>query len=141
MSQALADNPRESTRTAWWLDGNFAPVTEGVEAFDLAVEGALPPELTGVYMRAGPNPKAGATAHWFLGDGMLHGVRLEAGRARWYRNRHVRTPRLNEPRQKADPSDVMDRTRSTANTNIVHHAGRAIHAALRILLAPSSYAA
>src|SRR5438105_14314521 len=59
----------------WRARCRFAPVTEQVEAFDLAVEGALPPELSGVYMRNGPNPKSGFAAHWFLGDGMLHGVR------------------------------------------------------------------
>ena len=32
-----------------------------------------------------------ATAHWFTGDGMIHGVRIEGGRAAWYRNRWVRT--------------------------------------------------
>lgn len=126
MSQALQDDRREDKgkRAAWWLAGNFAPVTDEIEAFDLAVEGALPPELTGVYMRNGPNPKSGFAMHWFLGDGMLHGVRLERGKARWYRNRYVQTPRLGDRRQAADPSDIMDRTRSTANTNIVRHAGR-----------------
>src|SRR5437763_902892 len=48
MSQALEDSRREDTGkpTAWWLDGSFAPVTEQVEAFDLAVEGELPPAFT-----------------------------------------------------------------------------------------------
>ena len=126
MSEATKETSRENTaaRTAWWLDGNFAPVAEETEAFDLAVEGALPPELTGVYMRNGPNPKNGPTPHWFLGNGMLHGVRLEAGKARWYRNRYVKTPTLDEKRGAIDPSAFMDRTKSSANTNIVRHAGR-----------------
>ena len=68
-------------RKSWWLDGNFAPVADEVDAFDLKVEGALPPELTGVYMRNGPNPKSAPSGHWFMGDGMLHGMRLERGKA------------------------------------------------------------
>ena len=126
MSQALKETPRNETnrRAAWWLDGNFAPVTDEVEVFDLGIEGALPPELTGVYMRNGPNPKSGVTPHWFLGDGMLHGVRLEGGRARWYRNRYVRTPKFEAQTTAVDPADIMDRTKSSANTNIVRHAGR-----------------
>lgn len=116
----MADD--QGTRVAWWLAGNFAPVTEEVEAFDLKVEGALPPELTGVFMRNGPNPKHGPTAHWFLGDGMLHGVRLEGGKAAWYRNRYVKTPRLDGPSAPMGPN--IDRRASSANTNIVRHAGK-----------------
>ena len=29
--------------------------------------------------------------HWFLGEGMVHGVRLRDGQAQWYRNRWVRS--------------------------------------------------
>ncbi|HET6305095.1 MAG TPA: carotenoid oxygenase family protein, partial [Myxococcota bacterium] len=78
------------------LRGNYAPVQQEITAFDLPVEGAIPPEITGLYLRNGPNPKSGWSAHWFLGDGMLHGVRLEGGRASWYRNRWVRTRSLEE---------------------------------------------
>ncbi len=77
----------------YWEQGNFAPVPDELEVFDLDIDGALPPSLTGLYVRNGSNP-AGRSAHWFLGDGMVHGVRLERGRARWYRNRWVRTPLL-----------------------------------------------
>ena len=31
--------------------GNYAPVLEEVDAFDLAVEGAIPTELTGRFIR------------------------------------------------------------------------------------------
>lgn len=76
----------------WWLQGNFAPVEQEVESFDLPVTGALPPSLSGLYVRNSSNPRTGTSPHWFFGDGMVHGVRLEAGRARWYRNRYVDTP-------------------------------------------------
>ena len=75
----------------WWLQGNFAPVTTEVEATDLAVKGSIPRELSGLYVRNGSNPLSGVAPHWFLGDGMLHGLRLEDGNASWYRNRYVRT--------------------------------------------------
>jgi carotenoid cleavage dioxygenase len=45
-------------------------------------------------VRNGPNPVVApdpASYDWFVGDGMVHGVRLEEGRARWYRNRWVRS--------------------------------------------------
>ena len=72
------------------LRGNYAPVPDELTEYDLAVEGAIPPELDGWYLRNGSNPRA-ATGHWFLGDGMIHGVRIEGGAAKWYRNRWVRT--------------------------------------------------
>jgi carotenoid cleavage dioxygenase len=68
-----------AAETPFHLTGNFAPVEREVTAFDLRVEGSLPPELTGLYVRQAPNPKTGASQHWFLGDGMLHGFASSAG--------------------------------------------------------------
>jgi carotenoid cleavage dioxygenase-like enzyme len=124
LERSLPKSNESDRRAAWWLDGNFAPVRDEIEAFDLKVEGALPPELNGVYMRNGPNPKDGNSGHWFFGSGMLHGVRLEKGKAAWYRNRYVRTPNFLQPGRETDAASIMDRTRSSANTNIVRHAGR-----------------
>src|SRR5439155_12435401 len=72
----------------------FTPVVDEITAHDLPVRGTLPPELTGVYLRNGPNPPPGSEARLYVaGAGMVHGVRLEAGRARWYRNRYIKTKR------------------------------------------------
>lgn len=75
----------------WWLQANFAPVARELDAVDLEVEGALPPELSGLYVRNGSNPASGDSPHWFFGDGMVHGVRLAGGKAVAYTNRYVRT--------------------------------------------------
>ncbi|MEQ9002747.1 MAG: carotenoid oxygenase family protein, partial [Pseudomonadales bacterium] len=75
-----------------YLSGNFAPVAEERTETALEVIGRLPPELNGRYLRNGPNPAPdvdASTHHWFMGAGMVHGVRLEEGRAVWYRNRRV----------------------------------------------------
>ena len=40
------------------------------------VEGAIPPDLNGLSVRNGPNAWQGSTEHFFLVDGMLHGVRV-----------------------------------------------------------------
>ena len=107
--------------TPFWERGNLAPVHEEVTAFDLPVEGAIPPELNGLYARNGANPREGHSGHWFMGDGMLHGVSLKDGRAEWYRNRWVRTGRFNgEPRKPGMP-DIRS---GTANTNVIAHAGK-----------------
>jgi carotenoid cleavage dioxygenase len=119
-----ATQERAGARTPWWLSGNFAPVARETEAFDLAVEGALPPELSGVFMRTGPNPAREPSPHWFLGDGMIHGLRIERGRVRWYRNRYVETALRMRALSPRDPAVFMDKAASTANTNIVRHGGR-----------------
>ncbi len=107
----------------FYLQGNFAPVSHEVTSFDLEVEGAIPPHLRGLYLRNGPNPKKD-DGHWFLGDGMIHGVRLEDGKAKWYRNRWVRTRALLEGKPFVDENGNVDLTIAKANTSVVGHAGR-----------------
>lgn len=110
-------------QTPFWLADNFAPTFEETTATDLKVTGSIPPELNGRYLRNGANPQSGESAHWFLGNGMIHGVELSNGNANWYRNRYVRTPVLENP--DADPMTLMsDMSQSLANTHIVGHAGR-----------------
>ncbi len=77
-----------------YLTGAAAPVREEVTAFDLPVTGTIPAELDGRFLRNGPNPKDPdpAAYHWFVGEGMVHGVRLRDGRAEWYRNRWTIDP-------------------------------------------------
>ena len=55
---------------------------------------------------------------------MVHGVRLENGKAAWYRNRWVRTPKLEGDLDAMDPAVMTDRTASAANTHVIGHAGR-----------------
>jgi carotenoid cleavage dioxygenase len=104
---------------------NYAPVTDELTEFDLAVEGAIPAELDGWYLRNGPNPRQ-ATAHWFTGDGMIHGVRLEGGRAAWYRNRWVRTDSFKEDFPLYNADGTRNLRAGTANTHLVNHAGKTL---------------
>ena len=106
----------------FWMKGPLAPVSEEVMTFDLDVEGEIPLSLNGIYARNGANPRRGHSGHWFLGDGMVHGVSIRDGRAEWYRNRWVRTPRFyGEPRTPDTHSDLHF---SLANTNVMAYAGR-----------------
>lgn len=107
----------------WWLQNGFEPVSRELEAFDLPVRGALPTELRGVFLRNGSNAQSGVSRHWFLGDGMLHGVRLEGGRAAWYRNRYVDTPlfRAGVGFQQGGPPIGGN---NQSNVSVIYHAGR-----------------
>ena len=109
-----------------YSEGNLAPVSEEVTAFDLDVIGEIPASLEGRYLRNGPNPIAPtdpATSHWFVGTGMVHGVRLRGGRAEWYRNRWVRgqdvVEALGEPAVPG-PVGTLD---FSANTSVWGFAG------------------
>jgi carotenoid cleavage dioxygenase-like enzyme len=114
-----------ATETPFYLQGNFAPVTDELTATELPVEGAIPAELAGRFVRNGPNPRPGEEPdHWFLGDGMLHGVELRDGSANWYRNRWVRTKQFQGEGQYVDEQGNVDFSFGPANTHIVRHADR-----------------
>jgi carotenoid cleavage dioxygenase len=106
------------------MRGNFAPVMDELSEEKLAVSGQVPRELNGLYLRNGGNPRHGTPSHWFFGDGMVHGVRLREGRAEWYRNRWVRTSKLERDLDPMDPVTLVDRRASVANTHVIGHAGR-----------------
>ena len=115
------------TATNRYLTGPFAPVETELTAFDLAVVGTLPPELDGRYLRNGPNPMNEtdpANYHWFLGDGMVHGVRLRDGKAEWYRNRWVRSTHVSEALGEAPVPGERFGGMDNANTSVIGHAGR-----------------
>jgi carotenoid cleavage dioxygenase len=110
-----------------FLAGPFAPVAAEVTETDLRVTGKLPPELNGIYARIGPNPMHvgnPAIHHWFLGDGMIHGVRLRDGQALWYRNRYVGTDSVRESQGLAPLPGPRHGVGDTINTNIIGHAGK-----------------
>jgi carotenoid cleavage dioxygenase len=111
---------------------NLQAIDFETELGPLPVSGRLPPELSGVLVRNGPNPLFPEPAeHWFAGDGMLHAFYFADGAVR-YRNRWVRTQRwlaekaaarsLSGNLQQRDGEDADDE--GAANTNIVGHAGR-----------------
>jgi carotenoid cleavage dioxygenase len=108
---------------------NYAPVHDELTAFDLPVQGSIPADLTGWYLRNGPNPRD-AAGHWCVGDGMIHGIRLENGRAAWYRNRWVRTESFEDAVPLYNGLYNDDGTRnlhsSIANTHVVRHAGKTL---------------
>ncbi len=113
-----------TTDASIYVEGNYAPVSEEVTLTDLPVVGQIPEELEGRLLRIGPNPIDSVDMenhHWFLGDGMVHGLRLQGGKAEWYRNRYVGSKRtvelLGKPEAGLVEGDIGP------NTNVIGHAG------------------
>ena len=129
----------EANRASAYLQGNFAPVDDEIDVERLEVTGAIPPHLSGAFLRNGPNPVFDPLGdyHWFDGDGMLHRITLRDGVAS-YRNRWIATRGLAAERRAGralyggmshyappDPALVGDEMmKNLANTNVVRHAGR-----------------
>ena len=117
----MGDIARSEKKLHWHLQGNWAPVEKELSETDLEIKGEIPKDLSGLFVRNGFNPVSGYSDHWFFGNGMLHGVYLEDGKAS-YKNRYVRTPYYE------DDLNVMSSfgnlAASPANTHIVNHAGK-----------------
>jgi carotenoid cleavage dioxygenase-like enzyme len=136
-----------------FLRGNFAPFRMEGDAPDLEVVGELPRDLNGTFYRNGPNAAFEPLGryHWFDGDGMIHAIRLQGGRAS-YRNRWVKSDGLLEERRAGHSlypgllemsAAEMPSFKNTANTNIVQHAGKLLalmEAALPTRLDPDTLA-
>jgi carotenoid cleavage dioxygenase len=110
-----------------FLSGLHAPVDRETTLDELRVQGTIPPSLDGRYLRIGPNPvrppNPGAY-HWFIGDGMVHGVRLRGGRALWYRNRWIRSRAVSEALGEPPAPGPRHAGSDTVNTNVLGHAGK-----------------
>ena len=123
------------------LTGNMFPVGTEVDVAELQITGAIPAGLQGAFVRNGPNPlfQPIGRYHMFDGDGMLHGITFDNGRAS-YRNRWIRSRGLGaevavgrsvyrglgEVMEFPDPSLVGDAgpVKNPANTHIIRHAGK-----------------
>lgn len=120
-----------------YLAKGYAPVRVERDIASLEIEGALPPDLEGVFYRVGPNPQFEPRGAYnpLMGDGMVHAFAIRNGRVS-YRNRWVRTQqwRLENEAQRAlfassgnpqehDPSIANMRSDGVANTALTWHAG------------------
>jgi len=110
-----------------YLTGIHRPMEEEMTLEELRVEGEIPAALSGRYLRNGPNPALPpdpASYHWFTGAGMVHGIRIEGGAARWYRNRWVRGAEACAKLGEDIPPGPRTEGSDAPNTNVVGLAGR-----------------
>ncbi len=126
-----------------YLNGAWTPMTEEWDAEDLTIEGSLPRDLDGVYLRNSENPvhRPLGKYHPFDGDGLLHSICFRDGKAS-YRNRFVRTEGylaeqaagralwsgLAEmpPRSERSGWGAQGALKDSSSTDVVVHAGRAL---------------
>jgi carotenoid cleavage dioxygenase len=119
-----------------FLESNFAPVHSEIIDDELTVIGSLPSDLSGMFVRNGPNPQFPPIGqyHWFDGDGMLHGVRIRDGKAS-YLNRYVQTRGFKIERDEgraiwtgilepSEPDNPYGSFKNVANTALTWHAGK-----------------
>jgi carotenoid cleavage dioxygenase len=106
--------------------GVHAPMREELTVTDLPVTGAIPPGLDGLYLKMGANPVAPTTRghDWFLGDGMVHGLAIEDGRAPWYRNRWIGSRTASAALGRPAAPGPRRGGNDTVNTNVVEIGGR-----------------
>ena len=134
---------REDVSNNPYLQGCYAPVSNELSEDNLKITGQIPDDLHGLYLRNGPNPAYPPISYTypFDGDGMVHSVHIEHGKAS-YRNRFVMTKGLQAERKvghalygginqpilpdsrligsDGDPGPV----KNTASVHIIQHAGR-----------------
>ncbi len=108
-----------------FLTGIHTPMTDQLTLTALDVTGTIPHGLNGRYLRIGPNPVAANAGayHWFIGDGMVHGLAIADGQALWYRNRWIRSNAVADAlgvEPAPGPRHIFD----TVNTNVLDIAGR-----------------
>lgn len=112
-----------------YLQGPFAPMHHEYTLTGLEVVGTIPDYLDGRYLRNGANPIGDVDPeryHWFLGDGMVHGIRIRDGKAEWYRNRWVRSPATSKALGQPAPPGHFGFFPIGANTNVIGHAGKTL---------------
>jgi len=118
-----------------YLTGIYEPVHHEITATDLPVIGEIPKDLNGMFAQNGANPlfTPNVGHSWFDGDGMVHGVQLEDGKAT-FRSRWIKTPGLAEDIAAGHATYVGSlakpglgkRHKNVSNTDLIYHSGRFI---------------
>jgi carotenoid cleavage dioxygenase len=123
IAQTISHNDKSWTSDNIFLQGINAPVFDEVDINNLKVTGEIPPDLEGMYVRNGPNPmfKPSTYNYPLEGDGMLHAIYFEGGKAR-YRNRWIMTRGLIDEMFEGKPIPEL-KWRNYANTNIIARGG------------------
>lgn len=121
-----------------YITGVYAPTPSETTTPVTACSGEIPLDLSGMYVRNGPNPMFAVSGkhHWFDGDGMLHAIRFNNGRA-IYSNRWIRTEDLTQEqvagqaiwsgiREPISWERIQHPYKDSANTDVKFHNGELV---------------
>ncbi|MEM1380470.1 MAG: carotenoid oxygenase family protein [Pseudomonadota bacterium] len=123
-----------------YLNGPWTPCLTEYDAENMEVIGEIPKDLSGIYVRNTENPVHDAIGvyHPFDGDGMLHTMAFENGKAT-YKNRFIRTKGFlaeqeaqkalwtgiagNPKKSEREGWGARGRMKDSSSTDVVFHAG------------------
>ena len=127
-SAAINRKFKNPFRKHLFLTGVHAPMREELSINDLKVTGEIPASLSGKYARVGPNPfnPDPRGHHWFVGDGMVHGIRISNGKAEWYHNRYIKAGTLEKKGGPTAAGGPRRGARDTVNTNVLKLADKTL---------------
>ncbi|NET25116.1 MAG: carotenoid oxygenase family protein [Okeania sp. SIO1I7] len=114
------DSTEEWSSNHLFLQGINAPVFKEVDVNNLKITGEIPSDLSGIYMRNGPNSflKPSTYNYPLEGDGMIHAVYFKDGKVS-YRNRWILTDSLLQDMKGEKPIFPESNMRNYANTNVI----------------------
>lgn len=100
---------------------------EEAEVTNFKVTGDIPKQLHGLLLRIGSNPiymSKPTLFEWYLGDGMVHGLKLQHGEAIWFKSKMLATDRVQKIKSEASIQGYRRGAHDVVNTNIFAHAGK-----------------
>ena len=109
-----------------YLHGIYAP-TEEVERTQFKIQGQIPEQLTGILLRIGPNPihvENPALHHWFSGEGMIHGLKIEHGQVQWFKSKYIATDTVQKEKKQTLKSGFRRGPGDIVNTNAFYFSGK-----------------
>lgn len=102
-----------------YISGMYAAVNETHQT-DFEIKGKIPNDLNGILLRSGPNPLEVPNPqlhHWFMGDGMLHGLKIQDGQAVWFKSKYIETDTVQKHFQKQTKPGFRRGPGDVVNTN------------------------
>lgn len=104
----------------------YRPVNE-TEISNFKVIGDIPKHLYGLLLRIGSNPiytNKLTLFEWYLGDGMVHGLKLQNGEVIWFKSKMIATDTVQKNKKQQYVQGYRRGAHDVVNTNIFEHAGK-----------------